>query len=581
MTQHTRSGIFSRLLLTMLAVALLPLGAYWYTNHQATTQRLSAHVEQVLTTQVEGLVSYVEAWTDLHLNALRQNASLPGMLSMEAARQTPILQAMAREYPWAFLVHTTDLEGMNVARNDGQAAKYYGDRDYFREAMQGAAFGSQVLISRTTGQPSLALAVPIRRDSQTSVGVLTMVASIAELSNRVTHIRLGSTGHAYLVDDHHQLVAHQTQAAESRVVDFSTHPVLRDLPRASHARIVFAAEATGQRLVAYSQRTKHGWTAVVQQSYDEAYAAVIESNRNARKVFSVTCLLVVGLAWVLARRVSAPIIRNIQEQERIQEVLQAAKDSAEEASRAKSQFLANMSHELRTPLNAIIGYSEMLQEEAEEAGRHDSLADLRKIHSAGQHLLLLINDVLDISKIEAGKVELERSSFHISSLVQDVVTTLGTAPEQHANALTVRCAPDLPLLYTDATKLRQVLINLLSNACKFTDHGSITLDVEHHRADGRAWIKLRVADTGIGMTPEQRGKLFQAFTQADSSTTRKYGGTGLGLAISRHFCRLLGGDLTVESCLGVGSTFTVQLPVDAEGLEEAEAPYGASALEAV
>jgi CheY-like chemotaxis protein len=219
-----------------------------------------------------------------------------------------------------------------------------------------------------------------------------------------------------------------------------------------------------------------------------------------------------------------------------------------------------MSHELRTPLNAIIGYSEMLQEEAADLGYADFLPDLERIHAAGQHLLTLINDILDLSKIEAGKMDLFLETFDIATMIQEVVTTIGPLVEKNANTLAVRCATDLGPMRADLTKVRQALFNLLSNACKFTERGTITLEVVSNTADGLAWITFRIADTGIGMTAEQMGKLFQAFSQADASTTRRYGGTGLGLAITRHFCQMMGGDITVESTTGQGSTFTIRLP---------------------
>jgi signal transduction histidine kinase len=221
-----------------------------------------------------------------------------------------------------------------------------------------------------------------------------------------------------------------------------------------------------------------------------------------------------------------------------------------------------MSHELRTPLNAIIGYSEMLQEEAEELGQEGFLPDLGHIHVAGKHLLGLINDILDLSKIEAGKMEVFLETFDIPIVIRDVVATIRPLLEKNANTLHVKCTDDLGTMHADLTKVRQALFNLLSNACKFTEQGTITLDVAREAANDGPWISMRVSDTGIGMTPEQLGKLFEAFSQAEASTMRRYGGTGLGLAISRKFCQIMGGNITVDSTFGQGSTFTIRLPAD-------------------
>ncbi|TMV46236.1 PAS domain S-box protein [Paenibacillus mesophilus] len=250
------------------------------------------------------------------------------------------------------------------------------------------------------------------------------------------------------------------------------------------------------------------------------------------------------------------------------EQLAKARDEAIQASMIKSQFLANMSHELRTPLNAIIGYSEMLLEEAEELGESLFAEDLSKISKAGNHLLALINDILDISKIEAGKMELHPETCRLPELIQDVMTTIRPLVEGKGNKLQMKCEEQGDIT-TDVTKLRQILINLLSNANKFTEDGTITFQVFIESRDGRGGYAFRVQDTGIGMRPEQLEKLFQPFTQADASTTRKYGGTGLGLAISQRFSHLMGGDIRVESEFGTGTTFTCWLPVtpdDHQGL---------------
>ncbi len=246
-----------------------------------------------------------------------------------------------------------------------------------------------------------------------------------------------------------------------------------------------------------------------------------------------------------------------------------ARDRAEEANRSKSTFLANMSHELRTPLNAIIGYSEMLEEDAEDLGQEDFIPDLQKIRSAGKHLLSLINGVLDLSKIEAGKMELYLEDFPVSDLVEEVRATAAPLVERNGNAFRITLDPstDGPMR-ADLTKTRQILLNLLSNAAKFTRAGEVRLEVARRTAGGTDWVRFRVTDSGIGMSPQQQAKVFEPFSQADVSTTRKYGGTGLGLSICKRFCEMMGGDIYVDSRPGEGSTFTVQLP--AKVLDESD-----------
>jgi len=261
-------------------------------------------------------------------------------------------------------------------------------------------------------------------------------------------------------------------------------------------------------------------------------------------------------------------IRDISPQKNAEEAviasnreLMQARDDALQASRTKSAFLANMSHELRTPLNAIIGYSEMLEEDARGAGKAEELQDLQKIHGAGHHLLALINDILDLSKIEAGKMELYREQFNVASVVNTVGSLLQRDAEKNSNILTVECPPDIGTIYADQARLKQVLTNLVSNSLKFTENGAVRVEVQRTKDGGRDMVVFRVSDTGIGMTREQLDNIFQYFAQADPSVTRKYGGTGLGLAISQQFCQMMGGSISVESVVNQGSTFTVSLPV--------------------
>ncbi|MFZ3350359.1 MAG: response regulator [Xanthobacteraceae bacterium] len=267
----------------------------------------------------------------------------------------------------------------------------------------------------------------------------------------------------------------------------------------------------------------------------------------------------VGLDYRGERAVIASFV-DIHDRVQAEIELRQAKEAAESASRVKSSFLANMSHELRTPLNAIIGYSEILLDDATDRGDKASVGDLEKIQGAGKHLLGLINDILDLSKIEAGRMDVYLEHVFLKRLIDEVKTIVEPMMKKNGNRLAIDCPQDIGSLQTDLTKLKQSIINLLSNAAKFTKDGTVTLRLAHETRDGAPWIKFEVADSGIGMTDEQMGRLFQAFTQADSSTTRNFGGTGLGLTITRHFCAMLGGSIEVKSKPGQGSTFTILLP---------------------
>ena len=253
-------------------------------------------------------------------------------------------------------------------------------------------------------------------------------------------------------------------------------------------------------------------------------------------------------------------LRDITSRKQAETDLERARDAAETANKTKSLFLANMSHELRTPLNAILGYSEMLKEEASESEMHEFASDLEKINTAGKHLLVLINDILDLSKIEAGKMELFVEEFDVLDLVQETADTLRPLLEKNQNQFEIEFSDNLGEMKADLTKVRQSLFNLLSNAAKFTRNGRVYLEAKRERMNEVDWIVLRVRDTGIGMSSDQIVKLFRPFTQADASTTRRFGGTGLGLALTRRFCQMMGGDVTVASTLDEGSIFTIKIP---------------------
>jgi len=296
------------------------------------------------------------------------------------------------------------------------------------------------------------------------------------------------------------------------------------------------------------------------------HGTLISRARDGRLVhFDTTVTPVADRHGVITHHlgVKRDITEQLARQEALLEAnraLEQARDAAVGANRAKSEFLANMSHELRTPLNAIIGYSEMLMEDY--AAGDQIHQDLSRIRTAGTHLLTLINDLLDLSKIEAERVDLSPTRFLLADLVDEVGATIEPLVGQHDNRLEVRGAAEVGQLHLDRTRLRQILLNLLGNSCKFTKDGTITLDARTVTEHGRPWVELAVRDTGIGISAEQQRRLFRPFAQADSSTTREYGGTGLGLVISRRLAELMGGEITMTSALGEGSVFTVRLPCD-------------------
>jgi signal transduction histidine kinase/DNA-binding response OmpR family regulator len=547
---------------------------------------------------------------------------------------------LLRQQPAILAIRHLDADGRErfrvsrLALNELSADEDYSGDPAFQAARRGQLYRGPVYFANES-EPYMTIAVP---ESGPRAGVTVAEVDLSFIWDVVSRIQIGNTGYAYVVDSRGDLIAHP---------DVSLVLQRPDLSALAQVRAARAAPADGaprddtaiatsprgvQVLTSYEPIEDLGWTVFVDEPLSEAFAPLYGA------LLRTALLLLLGLALavlgsvLLARTMVRPIqalqagaarlgagaldqriavhtgdelealaqefnqmATQLQEsygslehkvEERTRELADALAQ-LEVASRHKSEFLSNMSHELRTPLNAILGYSEMLQEEAEDLGQEDFVPDLQKIQAAGKHLLGLINSILDLSKIEAGKMDLYLEPFSVSQLVGDVTAIVKPLVEKNHNALRVDCPADVGEMTADLTKVRQALFNLLSNASKFTEHGTISLVVRRGAAPPnppnsggepvepatglppalgggggppREWITFAVADTGIGMTPEQLGRLFQAFMQADASTTRKYGGTGLGLAISRQFCQLMGGDVTVESAYGAGTTFTIALP---------------------
>jgi signal transduction histidine kinase/DNA-binding response OmpR family regulator len=300
-----------------------------------------------------------------------------------------------------------------------------------------------------------------------------------------------------------------------------------------------------------------------QTNAEDGLAMLIRSGFSATWMLISAGVTVLVISWV-SQRIGRRIDQAEAETERAMHELRKARDAATASDRAKSEFLATMNHELRTPLNSVIGYSEMLREEAEEQGLERLIPDLKQIHASGQHLLALINDILDLSKIEAGEIRLKLETIDLEDFLRAVMTGVRPNIEKNRNQFHLVNGSDLGRITTDPMRLKQCLFNLLSNAGKFTENGTVTLQAVRENRRDCDWIVFRVIDTGIGMSEEQLDLVFQPFKQADNSTTRRYEGTGLGLTISRKLMALLGGTVTVQSQLGEGSTFTLEFPVGAE-----------------
>ncbi|MCK6593539.1 MAG: sensor histidine kinase, partial [Polyangiaceae bacterium] len=494
----------------------------------------------------------------------------------------------------------TNRAGELIAASERSSQFNFGGEEWWLAAWNEGK--GDVFIGQPGESGALTLAVPVRAHGRAEVvGVLKASYKLDRVIETVTTVRRGRTGFAEIIlpnDD--VLTTRGRRPSEDRaalgLLDASPETT-RELLFAGVPSLAYAAPVAGLNNVGAINRLK--WRVVFRQEESDVFNLSREMGRVMGLVNLGSVLIAAAIALWLGRRLAMPLERldaaahklaagdlgeRVQtsgpdevgrlarsfnamaealetrihaEQEARTEAENA--ESAEAANKAKSAFLANMSHELRTPLNAIIGYAELLVEEAVDADRTEFLPDLERIRSAGAHLLSLIADILDLSRIEADRMSVSPEGIDVREAVENVVATARPLAAKNQNELVVRLGPDLGSARTDAVKLRQILFNLLSNAAKFTERGVITIAATRERRD-TDWIRFEVSDSGIGLTPEQIQRLFQPFSQADVSTTRKYGGTGLGLALSKRLATLLGGYIAVESAAGRGSTFALSIP---------------------
>ena len=523
-------------------------------------------------------------------------------------------------YPEIFI---TDGYGANVAQTDRTPGYRQSNEVWWQQAMENGLYVGDIAFDERADMYATDVAFRIDNEAGHPLGVMKVVISLAEVQSIIDQQsmdeRLVNRFNFMLFTGDHRIIhtnMHDLPAADDGAAYFT------GLEIPSSASVVTAErkeQGTGKGLLsAYAFSQPHGglpglgWILLHEYHTDDIYQPIYRLQRKFILIALATALLAViigtGTAYSVSRRVrrlvratkqfgegryihpvnekgtdelailgqsfneaGKLVLKELSKRKHTEAELRKAKEMAEQANRAKSAFLANMSHELRTPMNAIIGYSEMLQEDAVDSGQQAFIPDLEKINAAGKHLLSLINDILDLSKIEAGRMDLYLERFDLSATLADIVSTVSPLIEKNTNTLELDAMEELGTMRADLTKLRQALFNLLSNAAKFTNNGVISLIARlEHRSDGD-WVVLSVRDSGIGIAADQINRLFEDFTQADNSTTRNYGGTGLGLSITRRFCQMMGGDITAASHPGEGSTFTINLPAEVNALEAARA----------
>ncbi|HEX2908245.1 MAG TPA: ATP-binding protein [Phototrophicaceae bacterium] len=546
-----------------------------------------------------------KTWLDLNIRALNQLVSLPDVVSMEPARQKPILQAMQAAYSYMYLVSTTNLAGLNVTRNDDQELKDYQDRDWFKGAVGGAPVTLQSLVGRTAGAPALVASAPIKNETGEIVGVGMFAADLVTLSAEVQANRIGQTGYTYLVDDQNRLIGHPDTTLTQNLSDFSTDPAIA-AARGGQSGLLRFTDTNGVYWRAYAQTLANGWIVVVRQQESELLTMIYNFQLTAIGIAAIGLALLVTLsAWVIHRAIQpvsqltaiavaiangdfsqeAPIatqdeigtlaqafntmthqLQNLIKslEERIVERTAAMRE-AKEASRLKDEFLSIMSHELHTPLNAIIGYLGIMNLQGGLTPENQHMT--QRARANAERLLALINDVLDISRIESGRLQLAPSDINLRDLLDRLQRQMAVLAEEKGLGFSITVEDTVPpTIHIDEDAITKIITNLLGNAFKFTEAGAVKLAVK--RASDN--LIIAVSDTGVGIPPQMHEVIFERFRQVDGSSKRAYGGSGLGLAIVKNLCSALNGKIQVQSAVKVGSTFTVTLPLQPVGEEKVE-----------
>jgi signal transduction histidine kinase/CheY-like chemotaxis protein len=536
-----RAGIFPRLLIALLLVALLPLTAFWQLERQRMIDNGEADARQRLDLFADSAVQQVDDWMRLNLSVLQLAAREAAMRSMDARLQQRAIRGLAGRLPWAYLIHTVNLTGWNVARSDGRRANWYGDREYFREVAAGRPYGVEVQIGRTSHLPALLMAVPIKGRDGRLAGMLIEATTLDHVTEAVTSARLGVTGHAFIMTDQGVLIADRGMAMLRGIRDFRDHPAYAAAQRGDG---FYHYTFRGSPKVAEVRHTQFGWIVVAQQKQAESMDAVAQANRYAWLLLGLTTLAVTLLSALVARGFARRIARSTR-------ALEAARAEAEQANRSKTSFVAAAVHDLMQPLNAARMFVDAARARMAAAADKEVLSGIDSALAAEDEIL---STLLDISRLESGTFEVHERDFALGPLLETLGREFGIVAR--ARGIEVRVAPCRAAVHSDEALLRRILQNYLSNAVRYSPRGRVLMGC---RRTGGA-LRIEVWDTGPGIAPEHHRRIYLEFQRLDSDHSADRG-AGLGLAIVERIAKRLGHRIGLKSWLGRGSVFFVEVPL--------------------
>ena len=548
-----RAGIFPRLLIALLLVALLPLTAFWQLERQRMVENGETEARQRLDLFADSAVQQVDDWMRLNLSALQLTAQEAAMRSMNAQAQEHAIARLTGQLPWAYLIHTVNISGWNVARSDGRPVNWYGDRQYFKEVLAGRPYGVEIQIGRTSHLPAFLMAVPITGSDGKLAGMLIEAATLDHVTQAVTTERLGRTGHAFLMTNTGMLIADRGVSMLRGLRDFRGHPAYAAAQLGDgfyHYRYRSAAK------IAQIRHTEFGWIVVAQQQQTESMAPVAQANRFAWLLLGLTTLAVTLISALVARGFARRIARSTR-------ALEDARADAEQANRSKTSFVAAAVHDLMQPLNAARMFVDAVRARLPSAADREVLSGIDSALEAEDEIL---STLLDISRLESGTFEVHERDFAVGALLDALGREFGIIAR--ARGIELRALHCTARVHSDEALLRRILQNYLSNAVRYSRRGRVLMGCR--RAGGS--LRIEVWDTGPGIAPEHHRRIFLEFQRLDGGGQASERGAGLGLAIVERIAKRLGHRIGLRSWVGLGSVFSVEVPLAESAVPMMSAP---------